>query len=285
MPPVQCHGKALPVDPFTAEDPEIRFNDWLPTLERAAVWNGWLEEGTLMQLAGFLRNRALQEWNLLTWEDCSTLKAAVETLHTKLDSGNQPLSALDFHHAVQKASKVVADYIWHLEHTFQISFGWDNDYYVYGNTKCTVIWPATEWSCIWVEQSPCNVWSRNYEELCIAAKNEEKKMAELKKQQQFERSRQIVPAKYSTRSSSLESSLNTNKLVNPASNHQDASYICNIPTHLARDWGHRGLRVKGEQEFWRKLTMYIAVVNLRIVHQGRVTSKKLLESIAVPASL
>ena len=59
MPPVQCCGKAPPVDRFTVEDPQIRFNDWLPTLNRATVWNGWSEEETLMQLAGYLRNRAI----------------------------------------------------------------------------------------------------------------------------------------------------------------------------------------------------------------------------------
>ena len=44
MPLVQHHGKAPLVDPFTAEDPEITFDDWLPTLERTAVWNGCMEE-------------------------------------------------------------------------------------------------------------------------------------------------------------------------------------------------------------------------------------------------
>ena len=73
-----------------------------------------------------------------------------------------------------------------------------------------------------LSKAPAMSGARNYEELCIAAKNEEKKMAELKKQQHYERSRQIVPAKYSTRSSSLESSWSTDKLVNPTSNHQDA---------------------------------------------------------------
>ena len=33
-------GKAPPVDPFTGEDPECRLDDWLPTLSRAADWNG-----------------------------------------------------------------------------------------------------------------------------------------------------------------------------------------------------------------------------------------------------
>ena len=78
--PVQRRGKAPSIDPFTAEDPEIRFDDWLPTLERAAAWNGWSEEETLMQLAGYLRNRALQEWNLLNREDRGTYEEAVKTL-------------------------------------------------------------------------------------------------------------------------------------------------------------------------------------------------------------
>ena len=52
--------ESCPVHLFTAEDPEIRFNYWLPALERAAVWKDWSEEETLMQLAGYFRNRALQ---------------------------------------------------------------------------------------------------------------------------------------------------------------------------------------------------------------------------------
>ena len=42
----QRHGKAPPVDSFKGSDPELRFGDWLPTLERAANWNGWSEEKT-----------------------------------------------------------------------------------------------------------------------------------------------------------------------------------------------------------------------------------------------
>ena len=55
------HGKAPPIDPFTAEDIGITFDDWLPILERAAIWNEWTPEESLMQLAGHLRGRALQE--------------------------------------------------------------------------------------------------------------------------------------------------------------------------------------------------------------------------------
>ena len=65
LPKKSRRGKAPPVDPFTGEDPEIRLDDWLPSLERAATWNEWTEEEHLLQLAGHLRGRALQEWGLL----------------------------------------------------------------------------------------------------------------------------------------------------------------------------------------------------------------------------
>ena len=60
------------MDNFTGEDSAVRWEDWLPTLERAATWNGWSDEESLMQLAGRLRGWALVEWNLLSREEKST---------------------------------------------------------------------------------------------------------------------------------------------------------------------------------------------------------------------
>jgi len=64
-----------------------------------------------MQLAVHLRNRALQEWNLLNKENHSTYEEAVKALRAWLDPGNQTLVALDSRHAVQGDSESVADYI------------------------------------------------------------------------------------------------------------------------------------------------------------------------------
>ena len=44
---------------------DVRLEDWLPTLECAAKWNGCGEEETLMQLADHLCGHASQEWGLI----------------------------------------------------------------------------------------------------------------------------------------------------------------------------------------------------------------------------
>ena len=51
-------GKAPPVDPFTAVDIGITFDDWLPILKQTAIWNEWTPaEESLMQLASHLKGR------------------------------------------------------------------------------------------------------------------------------------------------------------------------------------------------------------------------------------
>ena len=51
---VRGRGKAPPVDPFTGEQPDVLWEDWLSTFERASTWNGWSESEKLLQLAGHL---------------------------------------------------------------------------------------------------------------------------------------------------------------------------------------------------------------------------------------
>ena len=39
LPPAKFCGSAPPVDMFTGETPELRFEDWLQALQRTAHWN------------------------------------------------------------------------------------------------------------------------------------------------------------------------------------------------------------------------------------------------------
>ena len=71
-------GKAPPIDLFTVESIGITFDDWLLTLERAATWNGWTSDETLMQLSGHLKGRALQEWKLLTPDYKTSYQTAIK---------------------------------------------------------------------------------------------------------------------------------------------------------------------------------------------------------------
>ena len=95
-PPVSSRvrrGKAPPVDPFTGEDPECRLDDWLPALRRSADWNGWTEGDLLIQLAGHLKGRALQVWNLIADEEKRTYSQATGALRGRLDPGSRIMAA------------------------------------------------------------------------------------------------------------------------------------------------------------------------------------------------
>ena len=56
-------GKAPPIEPFTGEGSNVHWDDWLPTLEQAAMWNRWDDQEKLIQLAGHLHGKAQREWN------------------------------------------------------------------------------------------------------------------------------------------------------------------------------------------------------------------------------
>ena len=85
-------------DYFTGESPETLLDDWVSLLERAAILNGWTEEEKLLQLAGYLRERARQEWTLLGEDSKKSYSVAIELLYNRLDFGRQALATQDFLH-------------------------------------------------------------------------------------------------------------------------------------------------------------------------------------------
>ena len=113
-------GKVPPVDPFSGKTAELHFEDWLPSLERAATLNNWSEEEKLMQLAGYLRGKALQEWNLLDDTDKSTYHKAVAKL---LGPGSRVTAAQDFRHTLQEEAESLSSYIRRLERAFRLAHG------------------------------------------------------------------------------------------------------------------------------------------------------------------
>ena len=96
--------KAPPVDPFMGEEMEIRLDDWVPSLERAATWNEWTEGELLLQFAGHLWVCALQEWSLLDEASKETYQTTVESLCWHIDFGGpySGCSRLPAYHAGRK---------------------------------------------------------------------------------------------------------------------------------------------------------------------------------------
>ena len=145
-------GKAPPVSEFTGDDPECTLEDWLPSLERAIMWNAWTEEEEIIQLARHLKSRALQEWNLLRPEDRASFAKAVEALRLRLDCGSKALAAQDFRHATQRDGEPVSDFVRRLERTFRTAYGRESmsaetkDMLLYGQLM-RVLEPRTTKSC------------------------------------------------------------------------------------------------------------------------------------------
>ena len=82
-----------------------------------------MEGELLLQLAGHLHGRALQEWGILDMDTKKFYTQAIDALHLRLDPGSWTLAAKDFWHTLQAEEERVADFICRLERTFNIAYG------------------------------------------------------------------------------------------------------------------------------------------------------------------
>ena len=171
------------MDAFSGETPEVIFEDWLPALQRAAVWNGWSNEEKMMQLAGHLRGRALQEWNLLQDSDKGTFDMAIDAMRTRLDHGSRNVAAQDFRHTVQREQEPVSDFIRRLERTFRLAYGREG---MCGETREMLLHGQLQEGLRFnIMKAPAVSGSHGYRQLCLSARNEEKRLAELGKRRQY----------------------------------------------------------------------------------------------------
>ena len=218
-----------------------------------------------MQLAGHLRGRASQEWKLLIPENRASYQVAVKALREKLDTGNQTFAALDFHHTSQQSSESVSDYITTLEKVFQTGFGCEHlsietrEILLYGQLQEGLLYTLLE--------SPSISGAQNYKELCLAARREERRLAELKKKQQYLRV-QPPPTGIPTNSGPANKPSSTtqywqrnyrrtgNYYKSKAQSDKDGTrqqkqlrcYICDSPNHLARQCKQTKTESTGKKE-------------------------------------
>ena len=180
-----CRGKAPPVNPFDRETPDVLFKDWVPALYRAADWNGWSKEETLIQLAGHLRGHALQEWSLLsTCEE--SLQELTKAMHSRLGPCSRVLAVQDFCHASQHDDELLSDFIRRLQQLFKLAYGWDG---VSEETRSTLLHSQLQEGFRYeIMKAPAVSGSYSYKELCLASRNEEKRLTELAKRRQYHNS-------------------------------------------------------------------------------------------------
>ena len=131
-----------------------------------------------METLDYLRGRALQEWGLLSSRDKSTLDQAISALRNRLDPCSRALAAEDFHHASQRGESV-ADFIRRLEQTFKLAYGRDK---MSDETRETLLHSQLQEGLSYrLMQAPAVSGSHGYSELCLAARNKERRLVELAK--------------------------------------------------------------------------------------------------------
>ena len=224
-------GRAPPLDCFTGTNSEITFEDWLPSLERVAKWNDWSREDTLIQLAGYLKGRALQEWLLLSEEDRKTWNTATTALRKKLEIKSKVMAAQDFRHIRQKEKESVADFIYRMEKEFHVAYKNDmlsqetREAFLYGQLQ-DGLHPE-------LMQNPSVSGALTYQELCMAARNEEKRQAELQKRRmyQFVRREQLQPVGRQNTAKQQQ----TNRQPVQFTNSSKQCYNCGKFGHMAKD--------------------------------------------------
>ena len=240
-------GKAPRVDQFSGNQHDLTFDDWLPTLERAAQWNAWTEEELLLQLAGHLRGRAFREWNLIRDDDRQDYNRAVKSLKERLDPGFRTLAAQDFRHTRQKESETVTDFICRLERTFQLAYGRDpmsqetRQMLLYGQLQ--------EGLRDEMMKSSAVSGALSYSELCVAAKNEERRQAEFARRQQYRRATQNKPSTLPDHNQVHKSESSTEQKQGsnvPSTRQLRKCYTCGKTGHISRDCKSKATESRGK---------------------------------------
>ena len=189
-----------------------------------------------MQLAGHLRGRALQEWELISDTDKGTFSGAVQSLKSRLDPGSKTLAAQDFRHTVQSDSESVADYIRRLERNFRIAYGRDGisaearDALLYGQLHEGLRYE--------IMKAPGVSGVDSYSALCIAAKSEERRLQELRKRQQYHKVSTgarppVRPPLSSKHASCSSSSPPKGRGGSRGSTEKRTCFVCDQPGHIA----------------------------------------------------
>ena len=124
-----------------------------------------------------MRGKARQEFSLLAPEEKSTFTRAKAAVRSRLEVGSKTLAAQDFRHATQGSQEAVSDYIIRLEKIFRRAYGQDH---MAEETRNALLYAQLQEGLKYVlMKAPAVSGAQGYQELCVAARNEERRLNEL----------------------------------------------------------------------------------------------------------
>ena len=206
-----------------------------------------------MQLAGHLRGRARQEWDLLSETEKGSYSQAVRALHGKLEPVNKALAAQDFRHICQGDNESVADFIRRLEHTFKVAYGRDS---MSQETRNALLHGQLQDGLRYeIMKAPAVSGAQTYSELCLASQNEEKRLLELKKRLQYQQTGAFKSRHAQTPSTSSASTANKARDMqspqeSPKGNNSESRkcHICGKAGHVQRNCRQRNRRQESNSQ-------------------------------------
>ena len=114
---------------------------------------------------------------LLTAEETNSFTSATNALLNRLDPHSRVLAAQEFRHAVQREDEPVAEYIRRLEQTYRKAYGRDR---MSSETCDTLLFGQLQEGLKYaLVKAPAVSGAQDYQQLCLAARNEERRLVEL----------------------------------------------------------------------------------------------------------
>lgn len=112
-----------------------------------------------------------------------SFKIATKEMQNRLDPGSKALAAQDFRHTVRGPKESVSDFICRLEQVFRRAYGKEQ---ISAETRSTLLHGQLQDGLSDIlMRAPAVSGALTYQELCGAAKNEERRQKDLSKRHQY----------------------------------------------------------------------------------------------------
>ena len=159
------------------------------------------------------------------------------------------MAAQDFRHPSQREGEPVADFIRRLEQLFKLAYGRDG---MSDETRAALLHRQMQEGLRYdIMKAPAVSGSHSYKELCLASRDEEKRLAELAKRRQY-----LAPLQQSTSKETASDQMPKNQVDCRGKRHEGdesgGQRRCNQPGHLSWECPSRRTESSGTGTFPRQ---------------------------------